>query len=476
MWQKKQIIYIYLFSLYNFILTSYVTIPFEIFKENEPIQYSSIEDYFTYNSNLKYYGEISIGESSTPIPILLTFDDFGFYYISKGTEMGKINNIYDPLSSYSFKYNSHQVVYYRNFGKTYNANDTFFFNEDKLKCRDIKFLFCGEDHLKQNSYMIIGLRLIGDIIRDKDLNLVKQLRQNKYTETYDWSLHFDENNKNKGILLIGAEAHKYNPSKFNQNYILNSVTLSKDAIDEWSLYFDKIYFLNKKKEEIQITDYLRFTLTHDSNLIIGASSYEKLIKQYFFDELIEKGKCQIEKSKVEARVYTCINNDNIKSKLKEKFPPLKIENKAFMKTFEITYDDLFLEKNDKIYFLVYFSYYMPFSWKVGLPFIKKYFFNYNYDTHLISYYNNDLANYKEEEEENSTSMSAGKIVLIVFLSIFISLFGFYIGRKYILMRRKEKIRAEELETELSKQISEVNETTEYQPPKEEKNVSKYFLI
>jgi hypothetical protein len=475
MWQKKQIIYIYLFSLYNFILTSYVTIPFEIFKENEPIQYSSIEDYFTYNSNLKYYGEISIGESSTPIPILLTFDDFGFYYISKGTEMGKINNIYDPLSSYSFKYNSHQVVYYRNFGKTYNANDTFFFNEDKLKCRDIKFLFCGEDHLKQNSYMIIGLRLIGDIIRDKDLNLVKQLRQNKYTETYDWSLHFDENNKNKGILLIGAEAHKYNPSKFNQNYILNSVTLSKDAIDEWSLYFDKIYFLNKKKEEIQITDYLRFTLTHDSNLIIGASSYEKLIKQYFFDELIGKGKCQIEKSKVEARVYTCINNDNIKSELKEKFPPLKIENKAFMKTFELTYDDLFLEKNDKIYFLVYFSYYMPFSWKVGLPFIKKYFFNYNYDTHLISYYNNDLANYKEEEE-NSTSMSAGKIVLIVFLSIFISLFGFYIGRKYILMRRKEKIRAEELETELSKQISEVNETTEYQPPKEEKNVSKYFLI
>ena len=475
MWQKKQIIYIYLFSLYNFILTSYVTIPFEIFKENEPIQYSSIEDYFTYNSNLKYYGEISIGESSTPIPILLTFDDFGFYYISKGTEMGKINNIYDPLSSYSFKYNSHQVVYYRNFGKTYNANDTFFFNEDKLKCRDIKFLFCGEDHLKQNSYMIIGLRLIGDIIRDKDLNLVKQLRQNKYTETYDWSLHFDENNKNKGILLIGAEAHKYNPSKFDQNYILNSVTLSKDAIDEWSLHFDKIYFLNKKKEEIQITDLLRFTLTHDSNLIIGASSYEKLIKQYFFDELIEKGKCQIEKSKVEARVYTCINNDNIKSELKEKFPPLKIENKAFMKTFELTYDDLFLEKNDKIYFLVYFSYYMPFSWKVGLPFIKKYFFNYNYDTHLISYYNNDLANYKEEEE-NSTSMSAGKIVLIVFLSIFISLFGFYIGRKYILMRRKEKIRAEELETELSKQISEVNETTEYQPPKEEKNVSKYFLI
>ena len=474
MWQKNQIFYIYLFSLYNFILSSYVTIPFEIFKENDPIQYSSIDDYFTYNSNLKYYGEISIGESSTPIPILLTFEDFGFYYILKGTEMGKINNIYDPLSSYSFKYNNQQVVYYRNFGKTYRANDTFVFNEDNLKCRNIKFLFCGEDHSMKNSYMIIGLRLIGDILRDNDLNLVKQLRQNHYTETYDWSLHFDENNKNKGILLIGGEAHKYNPDKFNPNYILNSVTLSKDAIDVWSLHFDKIYFLNNKKEEMQITDYLRFTLKHDSNLIIGATSYEKLIKQYFFDEFIEKGKCQMEKSKVDARVYTCINTNEIKSELKQKFPPLKIENKAYVKTFELTYDDLFLEKNDKIYFLVYFPYYMPFSWEVGLPFLKKYFFNYNYDTNLISYYNNDLPNYKEEE--NNTSMSAGKIVLIVFLSIFISLLGFYLGRKYILMRRKAKIRAEELESEFSKQINEVNDTSEYQPPKEEKNVSKYFLI
>ena len=141
-----------------------------------------------------------------------------------------------------------------------------------------------------------------------------------------------------------------------------------------------------------------------------------------------------------------------------------------MKIFELGYDDLFLEKQDKIYFLVYFSSYMGFSWEVGLPFLKKYFFSYNYDTNLISYYNNDLAVMKEETEKPKSS--AGKVVMIIFLIIGISLLGFYLGRKYILMRRKAKIRAEELENEFSKEINE----NDYQPPKDEKNVSKYFLI
>ena len=469
MLKNKFIFFLLLISFFYIVTSSYVTIPFQIYKDNEPSQYSSLEDYFTYNSDLQYYGEISIGEFANPIPIIFSFDDFGFYLISKGTNMGNLNKVYNPLSSYSFKYNPNNVVYFRNFGKSYKANDTFVFNKDSFKCPNIKFIYCGEDHEKPNSYMIVGLRLLGDLIRDPDLNLVKQLRQNKYTETYDWSLHFDEKNKNKGVLLIGGEAHKYNPAKFNQSYYFNSVTLSKDIYDVWNLNFDKIYFMNGK-EEIQITDYLRFTLKHQSNLIIGATSYEKLMKKYFFDDLINQGKCQMEKSKVEARVYTCKNTEKIKEELKKKFPPLKIENKAYMKTFELAYDDLFLEKKDKIYFLVYFSYYMPFSWEVGLPFLQKYFFNYNYDTNLISYYNNDLAKFAEEEK--SSGVSAGKIILIIFLTIFIGLLGFYLGRKYILMKRKAKIRAEELESEFSQQISE----NDYQPPKDEKNVSKYFLI
>ena len=470
MFPKYLLFFLSLLSLYNLIKASYVTIPFEIYKETEPIQYSSLEDYFRYNSNLKYYGEISIGESSNPIPIVLSFEDFGFYLISKGTDFGKVNQVYDPISSYSFKYDVEHVLYFRTYGRSYKAEDTFSFNKDSLKCRHVKFLYCGDDHQMKNSIMMIGLKLVGDLIRDPDLNLVKQLRQNKYTETYDWSIHFDEKNKNKGIILIGGEAHKYNPSKYNQSNYLNSVTLSKEAFDVWNLRFDKIYFLNKNKEEMQVTDYLRFTFNHESNLIEGTSSYEKLIKQNFFDALIEQGKCQMEKSQVSQRVYSCTNNEKIKEELRKNFPPLKIESKAYLKTFELNYDDLFLEKNDKIYFLIYFPYYMGFSWNVGLPFLKKYFFSYNYDTNLISYYNDDLSKFNEGEK--NSGIGAGKIVMIIFLIIFIGLLGFYLGRRYILMRRVAKIRASELESEFSKDINDNDET----PKDDKKNVSKYFLI
>ena len=53
--------FIIIFILFiNNIHLSYVTIPFKIFREQEPSTYTSIEDFFTYQSDLKYYGQISI--------------------------------------------------------------------------------------------------------------------------------------------------------------------------------------------------------------------------------------------------------------------------------------------------------------------------------------------------------------------------------------------------------------------------------
>ena len=50
------------------------------------------------------------------------------------------------------------------------------------------------------------------------------------------------------MLLIGGQAHTYAPDKFNQSYLFNSVTLSKEIFDVWNLKFDKIYFMNKMKK------------------------------------------------------------------------------------------------------------------------------------------------------------------------------------------------------------------------------------
>ena len=51
-----------------------------------------------------------------------------------------------------------------------------------------------------------------------------------------------------------------------------------------------------------------------------------------------------------------------------------------MEEFVLTYDDLFMEKGDKLFFLVVFDLSnSKITWLLGKPFLKKYFFSYNYD-------------------------------------------------------------------------------------------------
>ena len=471
----NNIFFIYIILIFvNNSNQAYVTIPFKIYWNEEPSKYSSIEDYFTYQSDLKYYGQISIGENKIQIPIFFSFDDFGFYFITKGTDLGNIDSSYDPSSSPSCNKDPFGNLYFKQYGKATRANDTFTFNENsenELKCKLIKFIYAMEDNKKKNSFLMIGLRLIGDIIRDGDLNIVEQLKQNKYTDTYDWSIHYDENNpESGGILLIGTEPHNYNPKKFNQSNYFNSVTMSKEIYGIWNIQFDKIYFLNKK-DEIQMKYYMKFSFKHQSGLIAGTSEYENNLKKYFFDSLISSEKCHMEKSRLSSRVYICKNTQDIKKELKKKFPALKMLNKAYMKTFELTYDDLFKEKGDQIYFLVYFSSYQASTWEVGLPFLKKYFLNYNYDTKLISFYNDNIENIENNKNEGAKA-KLSKVLIIFGLVFIISILGFFFGRTYVLLRRKQKLSAKELENEFNKQIND----SEYKPPINEKDSSEYKLI
>ena len=472
---KRKLFFLLIIIIINNSNPSYVRIPFKIYREEEPSSYSSIEDYFTYQTELKYYGQISMGESGIPIPIFFSFDDFGFYFVTKGTDLGNVDSSYDPGTSPSCIKDPFGNVYFKKYGRATKANDTFIFNPktgNELKCKLIKFLYAMEDNKKKNSFLMIGLRLLGDIIRDGDLNLVQQLKQNKYTDTYDWSIHYDENNpENEGFLLIGTEPHNYDPKKFNQNYYLNSVTMSKEIYGIWNIGFDKIYFLNRNKE-IQMTSYMKFSLKHHSGLIAGTSEYENSLKKYFFDSLISSNKCHMETSRLNSRVYICKNTEDIKKELKKKFPPLKLLHKAYMKTFELTYDDLFKEKGEQIYFLIYFSYYQASTWEAGLPFLKKYFLNYNYDTKLISFYNNEVENLNSKKENEGGKNGKTKIFIVIGLIFVITILGYFLGRKYILMRTKRKLNAKELENEFSKKIN----TSDYLPPINGNENSKYRLI
>ena len=189
-------------------------------------------------------------------------------------------------------------------------------------------------------------------------------------------------------------------------------------------------------------------------IIKGTPDYEKKIEQYFFNDFIIKKKCFKETTNDgKKRTFTCINNPNIKEELKSKFPSLKFEHKNFLYKFELNYDDLFKEKEDKIYFLIWFNCLKQINlyWEMGFPFMKKYVFNYNYDNKLISFYNNKI---NEEDIISNGNSKIMNIIIIIFLIFIVCALGFVIGRK---VRRRNRLTAKELEENYNSALYDIND-------------------
>ena len=122
---------------------------------------------------------------------------------------------------------------------------------------------------------------------------------------------------------------------------------------------------------------------------------------------------------------------------------MKFVQKIFLYTFELTYDDLFREKGDKIYFLIWFSTSVKTAWEIGYPFMKKYLFNYNFDNKLVSFYNNNIEG--NNNESNDSKSWIIKLIIIVMLIIVVTALGFLIGKNFT---KKKKKNAQELESEI----------------------------
>ena len=125
------------------------------------------------------------------------------------------------------------------------------------------------------------------------------------------------------------------------------------------------------------------------------------------------------------------------------FPPLKFYQYEFNYTFELTYKDLFIEKNDKIILLVFFDV-LRFEWTLGKPFLRKYSFLINQDTKMIGFYNKKKSEKKIDNENNKNeSFFDSKwiillILLIIFVSILLIFFGILIGIYLFRNKRKNK--------------------------------------
>ena len=175
-------------------------------------------------------------------------------------------------------------------------------------------------------------------------------------------------------------------------------------------------------------------------LIIG-KKYFDFVRKDFFQVLIEKKIC-FENFINDYNYFYCEKNKNIDF---TKFKNVSLVSKEFNETFIFNYTDLFKEKGDYIFFMIFCNTYSFNRIVLGRIFFEKYQLGFNYDKKVILLYKDDL------DKINKDKNYIFSIFLIcILLIIFFIVLRFYF--KYFKIKKKIYVTELEDNIKLSEKI------------------------
>ena len=248
-------------------------------------------------------------------------------------------------------------------------------------------------------------------------------------------------------MIIGDLPHNFESNKFHKSQLLSTYSYDRESLNSWGLEFDNIYHYNKKNKTIK-DFYNSVYIDFNNYLIQTPRTYYNQMREEFFKEYISKKICISYRGDGFESIY-CNKSENFTINDLQQFPKLYLQNNELQYIFEFNYEDFFIEKDNKYWFLVILPiYYDLEEWYFGIIFLRKYNLIFNPDSKTISFYNPNLP-YEEDgnspKEINDINIKLIVIIVIIILLgiIFIGL-GIYIG-KIIYDNKKEKKRFNELD-------------------------------
>ena len=439
---KKGLKYLFIFNLLITTITSnYIVLPFKTLYKEEPKEFTNSTELINYWDKNLIYSTVKIGTPPQNIAIFFHSQNFGSYLYYHMGDFPDSNFERKESSSFVWKENLNKVTPMENASL---VTDTFYFY-DKLDTNEMKsvelipFVYSDNDkeiqgkNYEYHNYtcMNIGLKLHYYVDHEKKSNFIEHLKAlNNIILTYDYTLEYLSNDE--GRIIIGEEPYTYAPDIYKkQNFKLSGAVYEKD-IYNFYLVCDSIYMnINGKKEEID-TKYAKIII--DKGLIYGNEAYHNKIKQLFFDKMIDDKKCHC-MDEDKNIVYFC-DKKLVENEIKN-FPTLYLDMKLFNKVFELTYKDLFREKNGKLYFLVYFKLYSYHDYfEIGKIFLKKYTLTFNQNNKHIGYIT------KEGESEEDTLPFYKKTYfwnIIGAIAIILAIAGFFGGKRIYDKVRKKRL-------------------------------------
>ena len=418
---------------------SYLNIPFKtkpsIIKDTE----TNITRLFRSLIYNNIYINLEIGEPKQIVEAFLDSQDVNFFFSEKTKNDPKTNisnphhddvgceleNFFDKSKSNTIEItNKSKSLNYDYKGKI--SYDYFHFKNGNNNDIKEKIEFLLSSSIMGNRPAIIGLQYPRAFSGDN--NFFNLLKQKEIINSYFWMLNYTS--ENEGNFIIGELPHKFSNSYSEEDLLIGHPYTYKAMQEYWGLRMDDILF-----QDINFRPNHECYFYHELNIIEGIQALEKKLDKYFNDS-INNGICvknYIKYPYGPHKFYYC-DKKKYKEKVKE-FPPLRFIHKEMNYTFELTYEDLFIEKYDKLILLIFFED-SGSTWKMGKPFLKKYSFIMNHDMKTVGFYKNFGKIKDQNPNKETTKKNLALIIVIIVLGVFVLVaLGLLIG-KYGFKKRK----------------------------------------
>ena len=435
----------------------------------------------------RIYTKIKMGEPKKDIIIFLSMEDLYFGILKDYCPKEAISE-YNPYFSNTFEINNSVSFPISDLFQAKIGNDTIsFYNDSKLKEKlEITFDFLIANKTQNDNDDFIPDSYCGKLGLLKKYfypylysNFIDNLKkEKKIINSYQWGIFFFDKEKSynideeiqkeyDGFYIVGLTKNDY--LNFFRTNDITSVYQSMTKSSNIGGKFDKIYYIYSK-EEIVCHNELNFEINIDHNYILCSKDYYDNIKKHYFKEYLENNICQELYSflYIGSRQYMIICNSTIKESLKN-FPNIYFVHKELNFTFNLDYKDLFIEINDKIYFLAIYREGYSIIWNFGSLLIKKYSFMFDQDSKSLYFirlkkYENypiepnkgttdnstdnstDNKDVPKEEDKKSFWSKYKEYILFGGLFIFLiigAILGYIFGRK--IWEKHRKTRANELD-------------------------------
>ena len=392
--------------------------------------------------NEKYiYTSFEMGFPIQKVDAEISFQNSAFYMSQENLSF--TNSTFNILKSETFSIISSNMSITKS-NDTYQGSDNFYFYTDiklqnKKKFESIPIL-CP---FGKNSSLspIIGLQIEN---KNKSNNLINIFKSKNIIKNYFWTIKF--NDINEGLIIIGDLSHDYIIQFANTYSIKNKIY--------WGFHISSIKFSG-----LTISDYMVGKIEPKILEIFGSYEYITSIEKLFFQNYIENNICR--------RIWDIIEGEDVFRFICEKdkfnksdindFPPLSIVNIEMNCTFVFNGEELFMEKDDKIIFLIVAkSGRTDGEWIIGRVFLLKYQFVFDNENNLVGIYrvNNDN---KKKELNNNKNRNYYIILIIILIIILLALIVVFI---YMIYNNKGVCKSRR------KRISELDDDFIYVPNEE----------